>query len=35
MRLNELYPFPEERKTRKRVGRGDGSGFGHNSRQRP
>lgn len=29
MRLNELYPFPEERKTRKRVGRGDGSGFGH------
>lgn len=29
MRLNELYPFAEERKTRKRVGRGDGSGFGH------
>ncbi len=29
MRLNELYPFPEERKTRKRVGRGDGSGLGH------
>lgn len=29
MRLNELYPFQEERKTRKRVGRGDGSGFGH------
>ena len=29
MRLNDLYPFPEERKARKRVGRGDGSGFGH------
>lgn len=29
MKLNELYPFPEERKTRKRVGRGDGSGLGH------
>jgi len=29
MRLNDLYPFPEERKTRKRVGRGDGSGLGH------
>ena len=29
MRLNELYPFAEERQTRKRVGRGDGSGFGH------
>ena len=23
MRLNDLYPFPEERKTRKRVGRGN------------
>ena len=29
MRLNELYPFAEERKTRRRVGRGDGSGLGH------
>lgn len=29
MRLNDLYPFPEERKARKRVGRGDGSGLGH------
>ncbi len=29
MRLNDLYPFPEERKTRKRLGRGDGSGLGH------
>ena len=28
MNLNELYPFPEERKTRKRVGRGAGSGLG-------
>ncbi len=28
MRLHELYPFPEERKTRKRVGRGAGSGLG-------
>lgn len=28
MRLNTLYPFPEERKTRKRVGRGSGSGLG-------
>ena len=28
MRLNSLYPFPEERKTRKRVGRGSGSGLG-------
>ena len=26
MRLNDLYPFPEERKSRKRVGRGAGSG---------
>ena len=23
MRLNDLYPFPEERKSRKRVGRGN------------
>ena len=29
MRLNDLYPFAEERKTRRRVGRGDGSGLGH------
>lgn len=28
MNLNELYPFPEERKTRRRVGRGSGSGLG-------
>lgn len=28
MRLNDLYPFPEERKGRKRVGRGAGSGLG-------
>ncbi|MDR2160632.1 MAG: 50S ribosomal protein L15 [Desulfovibrio sp.] len=28
MRLDTLYPFPEERKTRKRVGRGSGSGSG-------
>ncbi|MDD6088041.1 MAG: 50S ribosomal protein L15 [Desulfovibrionaceae bacterium] len=28
MNLNELYPFVEERKTRKRVGRGAGSGLG-------
>ncbi|SKA76156.1 50S ribosomal protein L15 [Desulfobaculum bizertense] len=28
MRLHELYPFPEERKGRKRVGRGSGSGWG-------
>lgn len=28
MNLNELYPFAEERKTRKRVGRGSGSGLG-------
>ena len=28
MNLNDLYPFPEERKTRKRVGRGPGSGLG-------
>ena len=31
MRLNDLYPFPEERKTRKRVGRGAGSGLGGTS----
>ncbi|SHN56641.1 50S ribosomal protein L15 [Desulfovibrio litoralis] len=28
MELHELYPFAEERKTRKRVGRGSGSGLG-------
>jgi large subunit ribosomal protein L15 len=28
MHLHTLYPFPEERKTRKRVGRGSGSGLG-------
>ncbi|MDR2488646.1 MAG: 50S ribosomal protein L15 [Desulfovibrio sp.] len=28
MRLHSLYPFVEERKTRKRVGRGSGSGLG-------
>ena len=28
MQLNTLYPFPEERKTRRRVGRGSGSGLG-------
>ena len=27
MKLHELYPFPEERKARKRVGRGSGSGW--------
>ena len=31
MRLNELYPFAEERKNRKRVGRGSGSGMGKTS----
>lgn len=28
MRLHDLYPFPEERKSRRRVGRGIGSGLG-------
>jgi large subunit ribosomal protein L15 len=28
MNLHELYPFPEERKRRHRVGRGSGSGWG-------
>ncbi len=28
MQLHDLYPFPEERKARKRVGRGSGSGLG-------
>ena len=31
MRLNELYPFPEERQNRKRIGRGSGSGWGKTS----
>ena len=31
MRLHELYPFAEERKQRKRVGRGSGSGLGKTS----
>ncbi|MDR1855846.1 MAG: 50S ribosomal protein L15 [Desulfovibrio sp.] len=28
MQLHDLYPFPHERKTRRRVGRGAGSGLG-------
>ncbi len=28
MNLHEIYPFPEEKKSRKRVGRGSGSGLG-------
>ncbi|KUG28675.1 lsu ribosomal protein l15p (l27ae) [hydrocarbon metagenome] len=28
MKLHELYPFPEERKSRKRLGRGRGTGQG-------
>lgn len=31
MQLHDLYPFPEERKTRRRVGRGNGSGLGGTS----
>ncbi|MDR2050511.1 MAG: 50S ribosomal protein L15 [Deltaproteobacteria bacterium] len=31
MRLHELYPFAEERKARRRVGRGHGSGLGSTS----
>lgn len=31
MRLHELYPFPEEYKQRKRIGRGSGSGWGKTS----
>ena len=31
MRLHELYPFPEEYKARKRIGRGSGSGWGKTS----
>ena len=28
MYLHSLYPFPEERKNRRRIGRGSGTGFG-------
>lgn len=31
MQLHDLYPFKEERKARKRVGRGQGSGWGGTS----
>lgn len=31
MRLHELYAFPEEYKSRKRIGRGSGSGWGKTS----
>lgn len=31
MQLHDLYPFPEERKTRRRVGRGAASGLGGTS----
>ena len=31
MLLHELYPFDEERKNRKRIGRGSGSGWGKTS----
>ncbi len=31
MQLHELFPFPEERKKRRRVGRGQGSGLGGTS----
>lgn len=31
MRLHELYPFPEEGKDRKRIGRGHASGMGKTS----
>lgn len=31
MQLHDLHPFPEERKTRRRVGRGTGSGLGGTS----
>lgn len=31
MQLHDLYPFPEERKQRRRVGRGTGSGLGGTS----
>lgn len=31
MRLHDLKPFPEERKNRRRIGRGSGSGWGKTS----
>ncbi len=31
MQLHNLFPFPEERKARRRVGRGGGSGLGGTS----
>lgn len=31
IQLHDLYPFPEERKVRRRVGRGQGSGLGGTS----
>jgi len=31
MQLNNLFPFPEERKSRRRVGRGCASGLGGTS----
>lgn len=31
MQMHQLYPFPEERKNRKRLGRGAGSGWGSTS----
>lgn len=31
MRLHDLYPFPAEKKSRRRVGRGQGSGLGGTS----
>ncbi len=31
MQLHDLYPFPDERKQRRRVGRGQGSGLGGTS----
>ncbi len=31
IQLHDLYPFPEERKARRRVGRGQGSGLGGTS----
>ncbi len=31
MNLHEIYPFPEEYKNRKRIGRGSGSGWGKTS----
>ncbi|MBU1611687.1 MAG: 50S ribosomal protein L15 [Proteobacteria bacterium] len=31
MNLHELFPFPEEYKNRKRIGRGSGSGWGKTS----